>query len=121
MWFADDLLACLRLPFLAPHNIQGEKRYVCHHCGRTFEFPNPLKLHLALDCGREDLTELWRRLQRLGEDDVDEALDGRRKDTSAFRPYWATASNTSADSGVSSLSRLSSSLNGSLGSNGQTA
>lgn len=23
LWFADDLLACLGLPFLAPHNIQG--------------------------------------------------------------------------------------------------
>ncbi|XP_034237756.1 PR domain zinc finger protein 13-like [Thrips palmi] len=66
LWFADDLLPCLRLPFLAPHNIQGEKRYVCHHCGRSFEFPNPLKLHLALDCGREDVSALWRRLQRLG-------------------------------------------------------
>ncbi|KAK3914928.1 PR domain zinc finger protein 13 [Frankliniella fusca] len=121
MWFADDLLACLRLPFLAPHNIQGEKRYVCHHCGRTFEFPNPLKLHLALDCGREDVAELWCRLQRLGEEeDADDGRDGygRRKDTSAFRPYWASVSNTSVDSGVSSLSRLSGSLNGSGGLNG---
>ena len=24
LWFAEDLFPCLRLPFLAPHNIQGE-------------------------------------------------------------------------------------------------
>jgi hypothetical protein len=37
---------------------------VCHRCGRHFEIPNPLKIHLALDCDRLDKFHLWKRLKR---------------------------------------------------------
>lgn len=42
----------------------GEKRYVCHRCGRHFEIPNPLKIHLALDCDGLNRSHLWKRLSR---------------------------------------------------------
>lgn len=45
-------------------SILGEKRYVCHRCGRHFEIPNPLKIHLALDCDRLHKFHLWKRLRR---------------------------------------------------------
>lgn len=47
----------------------GDKRYVCHQCGHYFEFPNPLKVHLALNCDYLKHTELWRRLQQYTEDE----------------------------------------------------
>lgn len=37
---------------------------MCHRCGRHFEIPNPLKIHLALDCDRLKRSHLWRRLRR---------------------------------------------------------
>jgi hypothetical protein len=37
---------------------------VCHRCGRHFEIPNPLKIHLALDCNRLNRSHLWKRLNR---------------------------------------------------------
>ncbi|XP_059470481.1 uncharacterized protein LOC132193675 [Neocloeon triangulifer] len=64
LWFSEELLAALRIPsYLNPANIQGERRYVCHECGALFEAPNPLKVHLALDCGADGSEDdLWRRL-----------------------------------------------------------
>lgn len=35
---------------------------MCHECGYACEKPNPLKIHLALDCGRSPRAELWSRL-----------------------------------------------------------
>lgn len=40
----------------------GEKRYVCTKCSALYESPNPLKLHIALGCGRYNVTSLWERL-----------------------------------------------------------
>lgn len=111
----------------------GEKRYVCHHCGSSFEFPNPLKLHLSLDCGRESVTELWRRLQRLQRLAEDSEGSGRgraaRPDSSAFRPYWASpghggSPSPSAEDAAAAPSRLSTiggALNGSLASGNASA
>lgn len=42
--------------------IPDERKYVCHKCGYTSEKPNPLKIHIALDCGRRPRTKLWSRL-----------------------------------------------------------
>ncbi|XP_069688873.1 histone-lysine N-methyltransferase MECOM [Periplaneta americana] len=64
IWFSEQLLAALAVPFLTPLNIQGEKKYVCHLCGHHFETPNPLKIHLALDCDRLGRSHLWKRLTR---------------------------------------------------------
>ncbi|XP_067002268.2 zinc finger protein 699 [Anabrus simplex] len=64
LWFSERLLALVSIPFLVPANIQGEKRYVCHNCGRLFEIPNPLKIHLALQCGHFKISHLWKRLAK---------------------------------------------------------
>ncbi|RZF37678.1 hypothetical protein LSTR_LSTR003089 [Laodelphax striatellus] len=61
LWFSDEILSLLMMPFLTPVNIQGEKNYRCHLCRKAFEYPNPLKIHLMLGCfsnGRG----LWKRL-----------------------------------------------------------
>ncbi|XP_073991485.1 PR/SET domain 13 isoform X2 [Rhodnius prolixus] len=63
LWFSQEILAAMDIPFLNPINIKGEKSYNCHRCCKTFEYPNPLKIHLALDCGKEKPTNLWKRLQ----------------------------------------------------------
>ncbi|CAI6350542.1 unnamed protein product [Macrosiphum euphorbiae] len=62
MWFPPDLQLMLHVPFLTPVNIRDERKYVCHKCGYTCEKPNPLKIHMALDCGRRPRAKLWSRL-----------------------------------------------------------
>ncbi|XP_006625035.1 zinc finger protein SNAI2-like [Apis dorsata] len=59
MWFTENILAMLNIPFLTPSNIQGQNRYICHICNKLFEYPNPLKIHLALKCNRLDTNHLW--------------------------------------------------------------
>ncbi|XP_022185561.2 MDS1 and EVI1 complex locus protein EVI1-B [Nilaparvata lugens] len=61
MWFSDEILSLLMMPFLTPVNIQGEKNYRCHLCRKTFEYPNPLKIHIMLGCFSNG-NGLWRRL-----------------------------------------------------------
>lgn len=39
--------------------ISDQNRYICHICNNLFEFPNPLKIHLALKCNRLDSDHLW--------------------------------------------------------------
>ncbi|EFN69883.1 PR domain zinc finger protein 13, partial [Camponotus floridanus] len=60
MWFADCTLNMLNIPFLTPANcdIQGQV-YTCHICKRCFDYPNPLKLHLLLDCNQKDNSYIW--------------------------------------------------------------
>ncbi|XP_025204714.1 zinc finger protein 778 [Melanaphis sacchari] len=62
MWFPPDLQLMLHVPFLTPVNIKDERKYVCHKCGYTCEKPNPLKIHMALDCGKRPHAKLWSRL-----------------------------------------------------------
>lgn len=81
LWFSEDILAMLQMVFLTPANIQGtyltnklvqlpnygvlgQKKYVCtkSRCATLYESPNPLKLHIALGCGRQNISELWSRL-----------------------------------------------------------
>ncbi|KAF7403827.1 hypothetical protein HZH68_006621 [Vespula germanica] len=64
LWFSENLLLILNIPFLNPRNIQGQDRYICHICHTVFEYPNPLKLHVSLDCDRLDLNHLWNLLSR---------------------------------------------------------
>ncbi|XP_076247371.1 PR/SET domain 13 [Calliopsis andreniformis] len=59
MWFTENILAMMNMPFLTPSNIQGQNRYICHMCNNLFEYPNPLKIHLALKCNRLDTNYLW--------------------------------------------------------------
>nr|XP_012230970.1 PREDICTED: sal-like protein 1 [Linepithema humile] len=60
MWFSDCILHGLNIPFITPLNcnFQGSV-YTCHICNSRFEYPNPLKLHLALDCSRIDNSCIW--------------------------------------------------------------
>lgn len=43
----------------------GEKNYICHKCNRPFEYPNPLKLHISLECGSLRRVEIWKRLEEV--------------------------------------------------------
>ncbi|KAM8710129.1 hypothetical protein ACLKA7_016856 [Drosophila subpalustris] len=61
-WFGEELVLLMGIPFLTPLNIQGNNRYTCHLCHLTFETPHPLKIHLALSCGRSVMDLLWMRL-----------------------------------------------------------
>ncbi|XP_072765028.1 uncharacterized protein Prdm13 [Anoplolepis gracilipes] len=60
MWFADCILNVLNIPFLTPANcnIEGQV-YTCHICNSCFDYPNPLKLHLLLDCNQKDNSDIW--------------------------------------------------------------
>ncbi|XP_028982332.1 PR domain zinc finger protein 13 [Diachasma alloeum] len=65
MWFTENILAMMHMPFLTPYlNIQGENRYICHICNNLFEYPNPLKIHLALKCNKLDPNHLWATLAK---------------------------------------------------------
>ncbi|XP_011300597.1 PR domain zinc finger protein 13 [Fopius arisanus] len=65
MWFTENILAMMNMPFLTPYlNIQGENRYICHICNNLFEYPNPLKIHLALKCNKLDHNDLWASLAK---------------------------------------------------------
>ncbi|XP_076289830.1 uncharacterized protein LOC143213660, partial [Lasioglossum baleicum] len=59
LWFTEHIIALLSMPFLTPTHIQGQTRYICHVCHCLFEYPNPLKVHLALNCSRLDISHLW--------------------------------------------------------------
>ncbi|KAH8406828.1 hypothetical protein KR222_005507, partial [Zaprionus bogoriensis] len=61
-WFGEELVLLMGIPFLTPLHIQGNNRYTCHLCHLTFETPHPLKIHLALSCGRNVMDLLWMRL-----------------------------------------------------------
>lgn len=45
---------------------------MCHECGYACEKPNPLKIHLALDCGTLPRARLWSRLAEATADSDDE-------------------------------------------------
>ncbi|XP_076385173.1 PR/SET domain 13 isoform X2 [Megachile rotundata] len=64
MWFTENVLAMMNMPFLTPCNIQGQNRYICHMCDNLFEYPNPLKIHLALKCNRLETNHLWSLLAK---------------------------------------------------------
>lgn len=64
MWFTESILAMLNIPFLTPSNIQGQNRYICHVCNDLFEYPNPLKIHLALKCNQLDANHFWTSLAK---------------------------------------------------------
>ncbi|CAH0393906.1 unnamed protein product [Bemisia tabaci] len=65
LWFSQELLLALKVPFLSPMNIQDEKLYTCNLCDYKCDMPNPLKIHLALSCGEEKLSSLWTRLRAI--------------------------------------------------------
>lgn len=45
-----------------PCVVTDQNRYTCNMCGKIFEYPNLLKIHLATNCNREDQLVLWNRL-----------------------------------------------------------
>ncbi|GAB0086819.1 PR domain zinc finger protein 13 [Sergentomyia squamirostris] len=62
LWFSEQVLTLMQIPFLSPANIQDQNRYICHICERVFEDPNPLKIHLATFCEKHSIDILWNRL-----------------------------------------------------------
>uniref|UniRef100_A0A182Q6C7 C2H2-type domain-containing protein n=1 Tax=Anopheles farauti TaxID=69004 RepID=A0A182Q6C7_9DIPT len=64
LWFSEDVIALMQIPFLTPVNIQRQNCYVCHLCQKSYEYPNPLKIHLATSCNREPVAILWHRLHQ---------------------------------------------------------
>ncbi|KAF9802166.1 hypothetical protein SFRURICE_015206 [Spodoptera frugiperda] len=62
LWFAEDVLAALDMPFLTLQNISGRIDYACHKCGTTFDEPNPLKVHMFLSCAAYEPEHFWRRV-----------------------------------------------------------
>ncbi|CAG0895392.1 unnamed protein product [Cyprideis torosa] len=62
-WFNEELLNALAIPHLSLNNFLGvEGRYLCDKCSQTFSDPNPLKIHLALDCGKMSRHEMFARI-----------------------------------------------------------
>ncbi|XP_035206768.1 zinc finger protein 91-like [Stegodyphus dumicola] len=55
VWIGTDLLSELEFPFLKPVNIKGYQSYHCHKCGFISPNPNPLKIHLFLNCDTSKL------------------------------------------------------------------
>lgn len=49
-WPSFELHMMLAIPFLTPANIINDKCYVCTRCGKCFQQPNPLKIHLRFAC-----------------------------------------------------------------------
>ncbi|KAJ8732367.1 hypothetical protein PYW08_015097 [Mythimna loreyi] len=62
LWFADDALAALDMPFLTPRNIRARQLYVCHVCAAPFDDPNPLKVHLFMSCAPFRPERFWREV-----------------------------------------------------------
>ncbi|XP_077285545.1 PR/SET domain 13 [Arctopsyche grandis] len=62
LWFSEDVLAIVNMPFLTPINITGHKKYRCHKCEEAFEYPNPLKIHLLLSCQVQPIYILWQHI-----------------------------------------------------------
>lgn len=62
LWFSEDVQSMMGVSFLGLDNIQGENRYLCNKCQKSFENPNPLKIHIATSCERYPVHILWRRL-----------------------------------------------------------
>ncbi|XP_046585695.1 zinc finger protein 177-like isoform X2 [Neodiprion lecontei] len=53
---AKDCQSCNVLLGLAE---KGQTTYMCLQCSTLFEYPNPLKLHMALHCDKFELSYLW--------------------------------------------------------------
>ncbi|CAB3234254.1 unnamed protein product [Arctia plantaginis] len=62
LWFGDDALAALDMPFLTPRDVRPRPRepYACRECDAAFADPNPLKLHLFLGCRPFEPRDFWR-------------------------------------------------------------
>ncbi|CAH2107843.1 unnamed protein product [Euphydryas editha] len=61
LWFDEQTLAHLDMPFLTLRNITGKKNYTCHICDAEFEQPNPLKIHMFLSCRTFEPDVFWER------------------------------------------------------------
>lgn len=58
MYYVEKNRLILNTLILFPDN----KCYTCHLCKTSFETPNPLKIHLAIACGQQNIDILWVRL-----------------------------------------------------------
>lgn len=63
LWYQKCIIK-QNTPIWSFHNLfAGEKKYICHRCPFQCEMPNPLKIHLALECGTLTKEDLWQRLR----------------------------------------------------------
>lgn len=62
LWFSEEICSFMQITFLRLDNIQGQYRYMCHECQKTYENPNPLKIHLATKCEMYSVEVLYHRL-----------------------------------------------------------
>ncbi|XP_001866493.2 histone-lysine N-methyltransferase MECOM [Culex quinquefasciatus] len=96
LWFSEDVAALMQIPFLTPANIQRQNCYVCHVCRKCYEYPNPLKIHMATSCGQQSMSSLWQRLlhstTRYGFADNPGCGDFTPWRSSAFRPVLTATS-----------------------------
>ncbi|EAT47122.1 AAEL001736-PA [Aedes aegypti] len=91
LWFSEDVAAHMQIPFLTPANIQRQNCYVCHICGKSYEYPNPLKIHIATDCGQQSMTILWQRLlHSISRYNFATGCEFQPWRNSAFRPVLST-------------------------------
>ncbi|KAJ2939601.1 hypothetical protein O0L34_g14318 [Tuta absoluta] len=61
LWPDDELLAVAGVPVLKPVHIRGGAEYRCDLCHARYDQPNPLKMHLYLDCSSPDPRAFWLR------------------------------------------------------------
>ncbi|KAH0567474.1 zinc finger protein 808-like [Cotesia glomerata] len=68
MWFDTQLLIKMNIPlYLEPQCIVQSDctpNYKCQRCDCLFPDPNPLKIHMALDCNKLDKSFLWEKLAK---------------------------------------------------------
>ncbi|XP_058456969.1 zinc finger protein 572 [Malaya genurostris] len=91
MWFSEDISAHMQMPFLTPANIQRQNCYVCHICRKSYEYPNPLKIHIATGCGQQSTNVLWQRLlHSITRFSFNPECDFQPWRSSAFRPVLSS-------------------------------
>ena len=63
LWFSAQVLEMMGIQFLKLQNIKDEKQYECDQCSKLFEYPNPLKIHIGLQCDQLEITYFWNKLE----------------------------------------------------------
>jgi hypothetical protein len=61
-WFSDETCSLIGMPFLNLSNIKSRSLYACNKCQKSFTDPNPLKIHILLDCDSIKPRDFWSKL-----------------------------------------------------------
>lgn len=69
----------------------GQNCYVCHICRKSYEYPNPLKIHIGTGCGQQSTSILWQRLlHSITRFNFNPNCEFQPWRTSAFRPVLSS-------------------------------